>query len=159
MVKPLNEFGGWLTFFYITLCLRLILSLGVALLSLVEILGIRRITSLPFVLKCVYFASGFFLSVVIINILRIIKKIDVITPDKTLLLINIYLFFIIISYGVQILVSNLIHYPTVTFNGGFDIAWGAIFFIYLMKSERVKAYYGKNSTVEDMRKISINSLF
>ncbi len=39
MAKPLNEFGGWLKFFYITLWIRLILYSYVCLMHLLCLLG------------------------------------------------------------------------------------------------------------------------
>ena len=98
MVKPLNEFGGWLTFFYITLWLRLILSLGLGLILLLERMGVGR-TPTPSAIIWVSIVYFLIVSVVVINILRIIKKVDSTAPDKMFCLIYLYICLLIIYWG------------------------------------------------------------
>jgi hypothetical protein len=142
MTKPLNEFGGWLYFIYITLWIKLIFIVGVSLLSLFRL--IVPAASIPFALNWLSLITGFIYSVVIINMLKIFKKADATVPNQMGCLLVLYLCNVLIMLGGGILVSHLIHQHVGFLSPNGDYIWYCSLLLYFLHSKRVKVYYGAN---------------
>ena len=148
-VKPLNEFGGWLTFFYLSLWVKLVLFLGESLLWLVKLMN--RTAFIPFALE--YFFEYLLLSMVIVNMLKIVKKPDPTVPNKMFLLLLLYLLFFLMFAGIQALVSRLTNHPIGAYSGSGDLTWGCLFIPYFFQAKRVKAYYGVNAEGNNQKEL------
>ncbi len=143
MIRPLNEFAGWLRFFQIIVFMNIVFSVffGFTLFETLfrqpdKLLTLGEIAQLGFILFMLY------------GILKIIQNQDAIIPEKIKEnLFNIFLIAIIhllfftsvtlLVYGREWMQSN-----TIAFIGAFQtMVWTAFWRTYFEKSKRVKAYY------------------
>jgi len=143
MVKPLNEFGGWLKFFYFYLWARLITGLVVMLGFLSKLFS--RTSSSPSALDWLYSIESFVLFFLYIILLRIIKKPDSKALNKISKLLILCGFIGVLFCFAKPFVefANNQHY--VSFGSIIEWIWVLPFISYLRQSKRVKAYYGVNA--------------
>jgi len=149
MVKPLNEFGGWLRFFSVACWFGLLLWCTAIFVLIIGILGDSAVSGkIDFLISVV---DGIIYIVLISKILRILKTRDSMIPKK------------IIDYMGWILIFTFIfefchigfYYYTLGYEASGNVAesgkvivkmlfWYATWTAYLRKSKRVLAYYCKN---------------
>jgi len=150
MVKPLNEFGGWLRFFYIGLWISLVASILEVVLYL--FLLFKAADFVHLIEASFLFLRAIFVAFLFSWLIRTVKKKDLVTPDETLGLMAWYFW---VSLGVFLFVVILEYFPLavdplkIVLSYGRVIlsllVWYGIWSTYLKKSKRALAYYGKNA--------------
>jgi hypothetical protein len=145
MSKPLNEYGGWLRFFYITNWIHIV-SLVYVVLIFLPLLSGRPLDSFYWFSFLVDSGLRVFF---VYKIVRVIKKQEVDTPDRIARLLTCVLLvpcFVVVpkiyfarlvagAPGVRAAVITVIN----------AAVWFCIWTAYFRKSKRVLAYYGKNA--------------
>lgn len=147
MAKPLNEFGGWLSFFNVIFWIRLstwFLTIVVNLLAI-----IRGYSSAPYTLEWVYIIEASVACLIIGWILEIIRVADNTVPNKVLWLTHRYLLLIILFILIECVATRSMR--EISHNVAPQIWIFVIWMQYLWKSKRVKAYYGVNANLESIR--------
>ena len=150
MAKSLNQFGGWLKFFYITQWIVIILCVVFTLQVVLLIFGAENTNEMIEFL----FASlkSLITLILFIKIIKRIKKRDVSIPNQIVKLMTWVVMFTVIFA----ICEGFMYYLTLGREGlsnltkmGEDLfrilIWYAIWASYFKKSQRVFSYYGKNA--------------
>ena len=154
MSKPLNEFGGWLTFFNVSLWSKFIM---IILVSIVLLFSFFKVSNPAYVLGIMitfvrYLISGF----LFFKMIKLVRQKEGVVPDKIIQLLAWYVLIAIFFVLFIWVFSNFSHNDTLIklrmeflkfglSTIGFGLIWGS----YLKKSKRVCAYYGKNAFTKE----------
>lgn len=144
MIKPVNEFGGWLRFFWFWAMINLILVLASTPIYYSGILPEDFSLTFAEEICSIIFSSAYILAMALM-LLSFTKK----TPSTPNFLFNISIsaFWILIMQAIFFGILDQrgflesFEFP----NGGL---WLPVLSIYLQKSKRVKAYYGSNTALQ-----------
>lgn len=154
MSKPLNEFGGWLSFFqiihwiwFMASLIALIISVSLAFLtSLINVSLVNILYIFPFSL--IFFVVFYFIS----RIFKIVEKKSIDVPDRIvrywflqmlMLLLMDILGYIVVYFIKELKFSMSLRYSLLRF--GAFILWYFLWILYFQNSRRVREYYGKNA--------------
>ena len=148
MVKKIDEFGGWLMFFLVSLWFNfivIILAGGMLFLTLFSPkIPADFFMSLMLLLR--YLICGF----IFFRLIKIVKNKEEVTPDKVgkflggYLLISILfiLFLWLFSNNIETTMIAQLRKSIISFMP--PIVYGVIWMAYFVQSKRVSAYYGRN---------------
>jgi len=150
MPKPLNEFGGWLKFFYVQAWCSFVILTGFGIYGLLMFpKAITHFIFLPFwvalELCCMLGGSIDFMKIKIMRITDplVPQKLIRLTSWNAILMVMCIVFIVIFYHYVPI---KYISEAGVTMYFGMTLIkillWLCIFVAYFRKSERVSAYYG-----------------
>jgi len=163
MAKPLDEFGGWLFYFYIMRIISLICTVILLLLIFTQVLflsDINQIALLERLMSSVYYIIYFFIT---FNILRNIKIKLNITPHKIVNYLKTLLIITLIALPIEFIITYLINDKTMT-PAGFNIIFNFLLFVafcliwieYFKYSDRVELFYGIKTFQELERELDFS---
>lgn len=150
MAKPLDQFGGWLKFFYIIQWLNFILW-GITILAIMLAIFIAGSAA-----KVIEYLISFFNVIAIVflcfRIIKIVRKKETSTPKQIIKLMT----WIVFTVSIFAFFEGIFYYFTLGINGLSNLSetfrdiiriltWYAIWTNYFKKSKRVAAYYGANA--------------
>jgi hypothetical protein len=147
MSKPLNEFGGWLSFFYIISWLA---TIGFIMLVLTTLPAIFKVSKpLEIVAILIYYIGDGINAFLNFKIVKVITVKDAKTPNKVLTLVTwislLTVLFIIPGLWLDYILRGG-KAATEMGKGVIKVlVWYFIWTSYFQKSKRVFAYYGKNA--------------
>ena len=151
MAKPLDQFGGWLKFFYVMQWVSVVAWGIFTLLFVLSILGAENFH------ETIEFSIAFFDALITlilcIKIVRAIKRKDTYIPNRMIQLMT----WLVIFTALFAVCEGLFYYATLGVEGLSNLAetgkglfrvliWYVIWTDYFKKSKRVLAYYGQNAT-------------
>jgi hypothetical protein len=150
MVRPLEQFGGWLKFFYITAWIAAILGFIILALLLFGVLAAENTTE-----RIESFIALLGIAIYLILVVKMIKIIKIKEATTPVRIVN-FMHLIIIFAVVFGLFEGIFYYLTQGVEGLSNLTetgraivrmliWYAIWTSYLRKSKRVQAFYGKNA--------------
>lgn len=150
--KKLDEFGGWLMFFY-CICWLSIILLAVSFLSLIVNFFKLDFTASGKIVMLIYILDVIITAILIIKMVTMMRSKDSTVPAKITKLITLVLIFSL-AFGVcEILVYLLTQGPSglINFKDSAKaviktVVWYVVWTGYWKKSKRVLAYYGKNAS-------------
>jgi len=148
MKKPLNEFGGWLRFFWVINLLSLIFLCLSVISNFLSYMNSG--SSTIYVSFIVTQLTSSLAALLTWYILRFLKKQDPAIPIKSMILLGASVVVILPQlFFKENLPFNLITYSNldVGFMNIFTLVWIG----YFQKSKRVKAYYGKNALLGNLQ--------
>jgi hypothetical protein len=145
MARPLNEFGGWLKFFYITMWIGLVALPIYMLLLLPGLFGGAR-GAVYWLVILIDDAICVFLGY---KIIRAIKKREADTPNRLIRLLAFVLLVGVIFAVPEIYFGRIVR----GMEGVWEVVkavikviiWFFVWTTYFRKSKRILAYYGKNA--------------
>ncbi len=156
MSKPLNEFGGWLSFCRFCLILSLIIIIkDVVLVSIALVanpfMHITNTSSQDTVSAVIGVFWAVILVLIQVQIIKILKTRAPIVPKQISKLLIVWLVVVIASFGVFLVMNHFNMLPNSLEIAKFKISTLAGLVIpiswlaYFSRSKRVKAYYGANA--------------
>lgn len=150
MAKPLDQFGGWLTFFNISLWFNFIIVILMSIVLLLSFLKIPNSTAmfLNVIMLIRYAITGFLL----FQMIALVKKQEATIPERMVQVIIwyalVYIVFLILIWALSFIDdTKLLTKSRIAFliAGVPIIGWSLIWGQYFKVSKRVLAYYGKNA--------------
>ena len=145
MSKPLNEFGGWLRFFYIANWIQIVSLVYVVLVFLPLLPGGPLSAAYWF-----SFAVDSGLRVFLVyKTIQETKKQEAVTPDRLVRLLACILLVVCLVAVPKIYLARLVvgvpGVKAALIVAGNITLWFCVWTAYFRKSKRVLAYYGKNA--------------
>lgn len=148
MKKPLNEFGGWLRFFWVINLLSLIFLCLSVIANFLSYMNSG--SSTIYVSFIITLLTSSLAALLTWYILRFLKKQDPAIPIKSMFLLIASVVVILPQlFFKEKLPFNLITYSNLDL--GFMNIFTLVWIRYFQKSKRVKAYYGKNAVLGNLQ--------
>ena len=160
MAKPLDQFGGWLKFFYVMQWASVISWTIFTLLFVLSIFAADNFSeAIEFVIAIF---DAIIALILYIKIIKVMKKKETYTPNRIIKLMT----WLVIFSAIFAACEGLLYYLTLGIKGLTELAetgkglfriliWYTIWTNYFKRSKRVLAYYGKNA--KELNEIGLNS--
>jgi len=147
MSKSLDNFGGWLFWFYLISWISLVLFGVVSLLSLVAIFSTSR--GLEAIETLIYGFDSVICAFLSFKIIKLVKKQEPLTPNRVVKIMSWFLIFTAIFIIPELWLDYLLNNGKSATEIGKEcvrvIIWYCIWTSYFKQSKRVLVYYGKNA--------------
>jgi len=154
MTKPLNEFGGWLSFFNVIFWFRLLFWISIGGATLITLVKTSS-TSIEF--KLIHILESVVFIFLNLQLIKIVKKQDLEVPNQMLRLTFNYIYLTFFFYLAEAGIAYLLYSKSFSLSSLYDsnsfpnLGLLATFMTYLNTSKRVKEFYGINASYETLR--------
>lgn len=149
MAKPLDQFGGWLKFYYITKWLAAILGFLAIVVFALAIIVSEALPEMAY--QFLYLLDGVALTVTSILVIRILRVKEQTVPKKVIRLILVYAVITVVLTVIQMYMVNEFAMKDIVVANELKelgrgmiktLIWTAFWANYFKKSKRVISYYG-----------------